>query len=72
MDLLGAEGSLVQVQVFLSWWHLGQRSFRQSSFTIVESLLLADLRPNPSLFHLLPQVGELRRRFAGRLSSFSA
>jgi hypothetical protein len=34
--------------------------------------LLGDLRDDPILFHLLPQVGELGRRFAGRLSSLSS
>jgi hypothetical protein len=29
------------------------------------------LRYDPALFHFLPQMGELRRRFASRLSSFS-
>jgi hypothetical protein len=53
--LLGAGGSLLQVHVVLSWWHFGQSSFRQSSCPIVESLfLLADLRHDPVLFHLLP------------------
>ena len=34
VDLLGADGSLLQVHVVFSWWHLGQRSFRQLSFAI--------------------------------------
>jgi hypothetical protein len=67
VDLLGSSG--LQVHVVLSWWHLGQRSFRQPSFPIVESpFLLADLRHNPSLFHLLPQLSELGCRLAGRLA----
>ncbi len=36
VDLLGANGSVWQVQVFFSWWHFGQSSFRQSSFPIVQ------------------------------------
>jgi hypothetical protein len=73
VDLLGADGSLLQVQVVFNWWHLEQRSFRQLFFAIVESLLLfADLRQNPGLFHLFPQMSELSRRFAGGLSSFSS
>ena len=36
------------------------------------SFLLADLRCDPVLFHLLPQMGELGRRFAGRLSPLSS
>lgn len=34
------------------------------------SFLLPKLRPNLGFLHLLPQVGELSRRFAGRLSAF--
>ena len=71
VDLLGADDSLLQVQVVFSWWHLGQSSFRQSSCPIVESLLLADLRHDPSLFHLLPQMGKRGHRFAGCFSSFA-
>jgi hypothetical protein len=38
----------------------------------VASFLLPDFRHDPSLFHLLPQMGELGRRFAGHLSSFAS
>ena len=63
--LLGVDGSLVQVQVFLSWWHLGQRRSRHFSLPIAESLpLLADLCHDPGVFHLLPQLGQLGRRSA--------
>ena len=34
VDLFGGSG--LQVHVFLSWWHFGQSSFRQSSFPIVQ------------------------------------
>lgn len=39
--------------------------------TPCSSFLPADLRCDSVLFHLLPQVGELGRRFAGCLSFFS-
>jgi hypothetical protein len=34
--------------------------------------LLPKLRHDPGLLHLLPQVGELGRRFAGYLASFAS
>src|SRR5271157_2437143 len=36
----------------------------------ISLLAFSNLRHDPVLFHLLPQVGELGRRFAGRLPSF--
>jgi hypothetical protein len=36
----------------------------------ISLFLLADLRNDPVLFHFLPQMGELGRRYADRLSSF--
>jgi hypothetical protein len=39
---------------------------------VAELLILPDIRHNPGLSHLLPQVSELRRWFAGRLSPFAA
>jgi hypothetical protein len=36
----------------------------------ISFLSLPDLRGDAGLFHLLPQMGKLGRRFAGRLSSF--
>src|SRR5437763_1080382 len=47
VDLLGAGDSVMQVHVVLSCLHLGHSSFRQSSFPIVGSLLLADLGHRP-------------------------
>ena len=53
-------------------WENVQYYWRENAEGLrLADLLLTDLRQDPTFLHLLPQVGELRRRFADRLSSFS-